>query len=424
MIKLQLSIFFISLIQRFRKLICRRDRLSTRLGFLVDEFFHAECNGYGGYGATVKNISDLFNKEESIFNFDVLLTRPSINKHLCVAHYHNADVVFRPEHTRNYMLNFIKYSALVSSRHIEILLSIDWYHSYEYVANALPTVPLIIWIHDPRGLDEWQKLVSVPLELKVSGNYDRNQVHSIVQRKMSSVQNVLKNSRKTKRKIIFVTQAHSLIERAKKAYGINDLHPIFLPNPIQSVNINTIEYSAKPSVCLLGRLEPVKRPWIFFELARRFPEIDFLVAGISHFPELMNPIISKYSDIPNLKFLGMLMGDEKDQMLKSVWAIINTSIHEALPVSFLEAFSYGKPVISCQNPDDLSVKFGYYTGEINGEAVDQQSIEKFCGGISDLIMHPEQWRQKGKAAQEYVLRVHSLANFKTILRNIKENNFN
>jgi len=37
---------------------------------------------------------------------------------------------------------------------------------------------------------------------------------------------------------------------------------------------------------------------------------------------------------------------------------VNTSVREALPVSFLEALAHGTPIISGENPDGLTSDYG------------------------------------------------------------------
>lgn len=71
--------------------------------------------------------------------------------------------------------------------------------------------------------------------------------------------------------------------------------------------------------------------------------------------------------------MGHVSGEEKDRLLRECKVLVNTSIHEAIPVSFLEAISYGQKLLSCQNPDDITKNNGYFTGTILGEGLDKLS---------------------------------------------------
>jgi len=406
-----LSISYFGLRQSFKNQFLRfqnKKNKKFKIGFLVEEFFHKELRGFGGYGMTVKNLTDAFNMSSNGISTEVLLTSMLEHHEVGIKHYHNAEVLFRPGHAQQYVKNFMKYGRMANHRNLDALISIDWYKSYEYTAKALPKTPLIIWIKDPRAKKEWERILNVPLALEVIGDQCKGEnLNIILDRKRNSVQEILHLSKKFNRKIIFATQAHCLVEKAQRAYGLDKIEAIFLPNIFEPVDITSPKFSKKPSVCFLGRLEPVKRPWIFLELAKHFPNVDFLVAGIAHFPALLNPILDKYKSLPNVKFLGLVSGEEKHDLLNSAWAIMNTSIHEALPVSFLEAFSYGKPVISCQDPDEFVSQFGYATGEVLGEGLGEKDIELFSKSLEQCLSNEKERLQKGKDARACVLERYS-----------------
>lgn len=63
--------------------------------------------------------------------------------------------------------------------------------------------------------------------------------------------------------------------------------------------------------------------------------------------------------------------------------LVNTSIHEALPITFLEALAYGTLLVSCRNPEDLTSKFGRYTGPVLGDGFDK--VPLFTSAIEELI---------------------------------------
>lgn len=399
--------------------ILNKDRKKDKLAFifLSEEFYHKDLGGFSGFGKTVKNITDYINTKKEIYRGNVLITKELNITNIQEKEYHNAKVILRPKSHR-YIRNYIKTAEIVNRWKSKIAITMEYYPSYEGFLLSFPLMPCIIWIKDPRDTEEWRKISTVPLEIEAYGKSNPEALLALAIEKMESLQRVIKVSKLFRRKVIFVTQALSIVGIAKNTYGIPDLNPYFLPNPINMPEIDQPGYSEKPSVCFLGRIDPIKRPWIFFELAKRFKNVDFIVAGETHFSNIMNPVINRYKNISNLKFVGHVSGQAKINILKDTWALVNTSIHEAVPVSFLESFSFYKPVISCQNPDNIVGKYGYYTGELLGEGFDDNTLDKFSDKIAKLIDNKDERFEKGIEARKYVHETHSFSNFEKQLASI------
>ena len=71
-------------------------RKKVNIGFLVEEFFHQDLGGFGGYGITVKNVTGFLNSSKNGLKADVLLTRMFDHSRLQVKRYYDTDVLFRP----------------------------------------------------------------------------------------------------------------------------------------------------------------------------------------------------------------------------------------------------------------------------------------------------------------------------------------
>lgn len=380
-----------------------------RIGLCNDEFFHEKLGGFGGYGRLARYICEYFNTNiTSKFEFIVLLPHKGKSEY-----YYNTKVLLYPPYNKR--LGRILYYNTLRKEKIDVFMTIEFYAHYFFdFLSLLPTIPVVIWIQDPRTREDWKKISTVELERVVVGLRDPEVAEKPVKRTMKLL---YKHSSIFKREIIFATQARCLAQKAKKLYGVDNLTAEFLPNPIESPKeIKYSEKSQKPTVLFLGRLDPIKRPWLFFELAKKFPDVEFIVAGKSHFPDIMNPIIEKYRHLKNLKFLGLIDGRTRDEILRKSWILVNTSIHEALPVSFLEAFSYKIPVLSCQNPDNLVSQFGIYTGEILGNGYDK--INKFSEALEYLIYDDKERKLLGNRARKYVLNYHSFEYFEKKLHKI------
>lgn len=392
------------------------------VNFLCEEFFHPDLRGYGGFGLTVKNIAEHFNAAEEA-PYRVRLAFPQGTQLVRapeVRRFHETDVILRPATPRTHVPSFTGYHHLLNRQGRQVFLSIDWYPSYLYPLHALSATPLIIWIHDPRDRDEWQRIGQVPGELEFRGLRHPHELHGLADEKASSMRRLFNLQKSCPRMIAFATTAMTLLERARATYQLPDLQAHWLPNPIALPDVPSIEYSEKPTLLYLGRLDPVKRPWIVFELARRHPGIDFVIAGQSHAPDLFRQWKERYDGLPNLKLLGHVDAVEKDRLLRSCWGILNTSVHEAEPVSFLEAFSYGKCVVSCHDPDQEVSRFGYFVGEVNGEGLDEDSLRRFGDGINQLVSRADQRLEKGTAGMAEMKKHHTFKRFEERLSEIIE----
>jgi glycosyltransferase involved in cell wall biosynthesis len=186
-------------------------------------------------------------------------------------------------------------------------------------------------------------------------------------------------------------QAKYVILKCKKLYGLKK-NPQFLPNPVD-IPEKEIRKAEEPTVLYLGRWDKRKRPEYFIELAKYFPEVNFLMAGN---PEAT--IIKKYNNLPsNIKILGLLYGEKKKEILEKSWILVNPAIRECLPVAYLEALSYKCAILSYTNPDGFASNFGYW--------VKKGGPSDFIRGLKSLLENDD-WKKKGEAGYKYVKTVH------------------
>lgn len=413
---LGLAIPFFVVRGKIRGALGRDRRRNWKIGFLSIEFFDKGAGGFGGYGKTAKNITDHFNSNGNTVSVEMILTRS--NAASGFKRLHDTAVLVAPDPERLGLWDTLKYAGMLHRRNFDLLLTMDYYPAYRHSLAFLAKTPVVVWIHDPRPLEKMEKITTVSLEVQASGEADAAGYKKHALYKEESIKKILSFSRLCGRKVLFATAAQFLIPLAKKTYGLSDIQPVVLPTAIPLPSLENAEISSKPSFCFLARLDPIKRPWIYFELARRFPDFEFYVAGITNFPKLMDPIIKKYVDLPNLKFLGLVTGEKKDKLLRKVWGLINTSVHEGLPVSFLEALSYGKPIISCVNPEQLPEQFGVYTGEVLGNGFDGRVVEVFAQAIERLLADEKERQKKGRLGRKLIEERYTLQNFERIIGGI------
>ncbi|GLP95572.1 glycosyltransferase family 4 protein [Paraferrimonas sedimenticola] len=372
-----------------------------KVALLVDEYFGGAKTAFGGYGFLARHIvaKHLPNDE---FEVEVLLKKTG------------AKLRYAP---KCYMVDGIPVYHLASTpwdwnnrrflrkKNYDVYLSIELTNrSFEIMAIEPDTSkPLLLWVQDPRPKADWEEIDTV--ELFAEDSYYHQPTYDFVHQ-------AHQNGR-----VQFVTQAHFLTPKAKELYRLPADTPIpFLPNPIEiDRDFDVEQYPKKNQVIFLGRIESVKRGWLFCEIAKAMPELEFIVLGKSGRDQEANQkIMAPYYEIENLTFAGHVEGERKQQFLRDAKVLVNTSIHEALPVSFLEALEVGTLLVSCQNPDNLTERFGHYTGVVLGDGFDK--VPLFVEGIRKLIDKEAERQVLAIEARQYILDTHSIEAFQRDMR--------
>jgi len=263
----------------------------------------------------------------------------------------------------------------------------DIYHSQAVSFNTLaaetaaPDRVHIITFQDPYDVEEWKRIAEVEPRYRMSpAQWARITAERRIQ------------SEACWRADGLYTQARFLAPRAMRLFNLKK-PPGLLPNPVP-VPGRTPEKSSEPTVCFLARWDPQKRVELFLSLARRLPQVRFIAMGRAHDPVRDAQLRAAYGGAPNLKLTGFITEEEKSRVLGESWALVNTSVREALPVSFLEALAHETPIISGENPDGLTERYGYLVEGGDYEAAVRRMLRDPDRGI------------KGAEGRQYVKRTH------------------
>ena len=196
-------------------------------------------------------------------------------------------------------------------------------------------------------------------------------------------------------------------EMIPEVFGLPDPE-IVLPNPdVIDYSLPVAKKAPRPRVVFLARLDPVKRPWLFVELARRFPQTEFLMLGQNFVANSSTWLPEKMPD--NIKAMGNVSGARKLELIGSSWALINTAIHDESAVSNLEALACETPLISYIESDQLASRFGICLGYDTGDGLD--SMDRLVGAL-ERVLDDHEWRQRaGKEGRAWVMGEHNTHNF-------------
>lgn len=374
-----------------------------RLGVISNEFFDRSLGRMGGFGFAARQVIRLFQDDPALGVEVVVL--PGEPLHFPAggaATVHGARTVpWRGHGVRGAR----DLRAAVGPRPPQLLITIDYRPSFRPILLAFPRTPAVIWVRDPRTAGDIQRVGSLRLP---DGASERPSGTSALD--CRSLRWVDRAARLTGRALHYATVSMHLGERIHATYGVRPRELHLLPN-IVPPPAAPIRKSDRPSVLFLGRLDPIKRPWLFFDLAERLPDVDFLVMGQLHGsgPTCWEPSRTP----PNVRLLGHLEGSAKNELLASSWLLVNTSIHEAVAFSFFEALGYRTPVVSCQDGGGLVSRFGELVHWTGGDGRD--SLDAFEQALRRLLADDIRRERLAREGQEWVAATHSSESFLAML---------
>lgn len=181
------------------------------------------------------------------------------------------------------------------------------------------------------------------------------------------------------------TAARFLETKCAALYRL-DPPPRFLASPVHIPG--SVQKAEMPTACYVGRWEGRKRVELFFELARSRPDVHFIAVGGARDPVQDRALRKRHGDIPNLEMTGVLDQFEStalSEVLSRSWVIVNTSLREGLPTTFIEAAAHRCAILSFNDPDGFASRFGHVAKE-----------GKLGEGLAALLEN-ECWRSLGEA---------------------------
>jgi len=369
-----------------------------RVGIVSAEFLRPGVTRIGGFGWGAAHAADALRAagDEPVFvcpDREALLGAPAAFDEVPLVAKRDGSLAFARELRR---------------ARPDVLLSVDYRPSYDSVFRVLPRTPLVIWVRDPRTPDD----VAAVAEVRIPGRPAGELPQGLDAIDCTPLRSIVRRSRALRRRVSFASPApDALAPKAPATYAVDPGRVSLLPNPID-VAREPGPKAAAPRVAFLGRLDPCKRPWLFVELARSFPDVEFVLIGQSHFGGAGS---WEPADLPpNVRPAGNLAGQEKLRELDAAWVLVNTSVHEGLPVSFQEALASRTPLLACVDTERVVSRFGIYAGSFAGDGL--AALPSLRAGLEQLLGDRRLHERLGREGQEWVRGRHTPERFVAALR--------
>jgi glycosyltransferase involved in cell wall biosynthesis len=110
----------------------------------------------------------------------------------------------------------------------------------------------------------------------------------------------------------------------------------------------------------VGRSDPVKRPDLFVELARRIPGERFtMICQCATGDAKYDQLKAEAASVSNLTFIERVPFRQVDEYFQRARVFVNTSDSEGFPNAFIQACKNGTAILSLSvNPDDFLTRYG------------------------------------------------------------------
>ena len=212
-----------------------------------------------------------------------------------------------------------------------------------------------------------------------------------------------------------VAQTHRQSECLKKYYRreptavIRNFHP--LPK-------EAIWKTGPLKLVWISNFKPLKQPESFIRLARDLRslsgEVRFIMIGA---PCLwpsgwQNALEREIHEVKNLSYLGACSLEQVNSILAEAHILVNTSLYEGFPNTFIQAWMRKVPVVSLNcNPDDVFDRnqVGFYCG----------THEKMVDRVTALIRDPVERLKIGENARNFAFESYSERNMESLIELLK-----
>jgi glycosyltransferase involved in cell wall biosynthesis len=154
-------------------------------------------------------------------------------------------------------------------------------------------------------------------------------------------------------------------------------------------------------VLWVGRIAPVKQLELLLDVAGLLPKMTFHVAGMPYEGEAYSDaMLARARTIPNVRVHGAVERDRMNAMYCGASLLCCTSKFEGFPNTFIEAWSFGLPVVTTVDPDGLI--------SARGLGAQGNSAAELAAALTTFATDATKWRSASRAARDYYWNNHAL----------------
>lgn len=197
-----------------------------------------------------------------------------------------------------------------------------------------------------------------------------------------------------------LVQNATQLETLKANYGIDG---VLIPNAFPTLPSDRSRHEGG-YVLWVATVRPSKRPELMLELARRMPNHRFVMIGGPDpgrkAEEYFASIAEQAARVPNIEFKGYMPFAEAEGWFDGARVLVNTSLYEGFPNTFLQSWSRGVPTVA----------FIDTGSRLDGEPVYDSvaDVDEMAWKVDRLMREDLAWESASRRAAAFFRDSHSI----------------
>ncbi len=197
-----------------------------------------------------------------------------------------------------------------------------------------------------------------------------------------------------------IVQTQTQKAKLKKNFGVDSIViPMPGADPAPGIALPRPTPPLK-RVVWIGRVYKVKRPDRLLEVAAGCPEFQFDMVGPIYAEDYAQEVHQRARQVPNLTVHGPVSRDQVPSFYGNAGCLCCTSDFEGFPNTFLEAWSYGLPVVSTFDPDSVIRKHKL--------GIVARDVPEMIAAIRCLYESEDRYLEMSRNARQYVWENHRM----------------
>ena len=185
---------------------------------------------------------------------------------------------------------------------------------------------------------------------------------------------------------IYIAQNEDQRLAASKWFNKPGQEIVKIPNVHPPQSVEHLPMQEREFLLWVGHLKAIKRPELFLQLATKLPGFNFLMIATSRENRIASDYREQISKIPNLELIEDVPFRKMSGYFNRAQVLVNTSLSEGFPNTFLQAFQAVTPLATIGvDPDDMIMEANL--------GIVASDLQELANWLQELLQQPERYNQ-------------------------------